>query len=467
MKLVDIDYPVHASWFAEQGYRLDPGPYISEKLAVRKFLARLPRLDSLGDVAEDIFHAGRATRSYTNDKENGLPFLGSADIFQSDLSFVPRIAKGSSLDTPRARLKPGWTLITRSGMTAGRVTYSRLEMDGCVCSEDVLRVVPDQSKIPAGYLYTFLASQFGIPLIRGGIYGTSVKHIEPSHIVGLPVPRVDPTIEQNIHVLIQEAMELRYRFQTGIVAATVDLFKSAGLPELLDLRWHEQPRDIGFTVTGVTATSLRALNYIPRARRIIDRIKSVPHRTLGDICAQGLLGRGVSFKRIDSDSKHGIKLIGQRQGFWVKPYGRWIARAEAGAVTVPNETVLLAARGTLGESEVYCRPIFVTHRWTEYAYSGDFLRISSGLTDFPNAFLFAFLRSEAAFRMLRATSSGSKQQDLHEHLRREIPVPECTPADRERIAEAVRDAYRLREEADAKEDQAFALLTDAVREAAR
>ena len=467
MKLVDFDHPVRASWFAEQGYRLDPGPYISEMFAARKFLARVPRTDLLGDITEDIFHAGRAARSYTTNREYGIPFLGSADIFEADLSYAPLIAKGSAHDVERVKLRPGWTLITCSGMTAGRVTYSRLEMDGYACSQHVMRVIPDRSKVPAGYLYTFLASPFGIPMIKGGIYGTSVKHIEPSHIVDLPVPRVGVEVERRIDSLIQEAMQLRYQFQTEIVAATRDVFESAGLPELLDLRWHDQPRDIDFSVTGITAASLRALNYIPRAQRIIDKIKAVPHRALGEICAGGRFSRGLRFKRIDSDPQHGIKLVGQRQGFWLKPVGRWISQAEDIVdVTVPDETVLLAARGTLGESEVYCRAIFVTHRWAGYAYTDDFIRIRSGRVDFPNPFLFAFLRSEAAFRMLRMTSSGSKQQDMHEQFRREIPVPVCTQADRERIADTVRNAFRLREEADLKEDKALALLTEAVREAA-
>ena len=63
-------------------------------------------------------------------------------------------------------------------------------------------------------------------------------------------------------------------------------------------------------------------------------------------------------------------------------------------------------------------------------------------------------------------SVGSKQQDIHEVLRQQIPVPECTPADRERIAETVRQAYRWRDEADQLEDRAQELLDAAVRDAA-
>ena len=45
---------------------------------------------------------------------------------------------------------------------------------------------------------------------------------------------------------VQAAADLRAQFQAGVTAATRDLFESAGLPELLDLSWHDQPRDTGF-----------------------------------------------------------------------------------------------------------------------------------------------------------------------------------------------------------------------------
>ena len=133
-----------------------------------------------------------------------------------------------------------------------------------------------------------------------------------------------------------------------------------------------------------------------------------------------------------------------------------------------DESVLVASQGTLGENEVFCRAIFVTG--TLAARLRVLVSISCGsfpaIPTFPGAYLFAFLRSEAAFRILRSMSTGSKQQDIHEVLRQQIPVPECTPADRERIAETVRAAYRARDEADELEDRAQELLDAAVRDAA-
>ncbi|MCO1597421.1 hypothetical protein M8C17_19920 [Micromonospora sp. RHAY321] len=467
MKLAEIDNPVRVAWLADQGLRLDPGPYVSEGYAARTLLQRFPRTEPLQDVTTRIFHAGRFRRHWTTHQQHGVPFLGSADIFQADLSNLQMITKRSFADTPNLPLEPGWTLITCSGMTSGRVTYARLSMNGSACSQDVMRAVPDQTRISPGYLYTFLAGPLGASMIKGGIYGTSVRHIEPSHIADIPVPRLDEETELKIDGLIREAMQLRQRFEDGIQTATQDLFKSAGLPELLDLLWHDQSRDLEFSAKP-TSTTIRALNHAPRAQRLLSTLRSVPYRTLGSICGGGQLSSGVRFKRVDSNPGFGARLIGQRQGFWLRPEGRWIDPGQAPpGIYAKDETVLIAAQGTLGESEVYCRPIFVTGTWLEHVYSQHFLRVVSGDPEFPGAYLFAFLRSEAAFRMLRSMSVGGKQQDIHPELRVELPVPVCTASDRERIAETVRQAYRDRDEADRKEDLASALLDEAVREAAR
>jgi hypothetical protein len=132
-----------------------------------------------------------------------------------------------------------------------------------------------------------------------------------------------------------------------------------------------------------------------------------------------------------------------------------------------DETTLIAAQGTLGENEVFGRAVFVTGNWLKHAYTQHFLRIRPGQPDVPGAYLFAFLRSTVAFRLFRSLSVGSKQQDIHEGLRTQIPIPLCTSEDRERIAETVRSAHRDRDAADQVEDEALDEFETAVREAAR
>ncbi|MEV7523768.1 restriction endonuclease subunit S [Streptomyces sp. NPDC091371] len=473
MKVTDLANPVMSGWFAAQGLRLDASPYVSGALAMKEMLKRVPRTEPLASLTDGhnggLFSGPLFKRVYLTDPEHSVPFLGTKDMMTADLTGLPRLKKSDAESSALSylELKPGMTLISRSGFNAGRRSYARPDMEGIWGSEDIVKVEPNQKKIKPGYLYAFLLSKFGEVLVRGSVYGSAVKHIEPHHIAGLPVPRFDAKLEERIHKLIEKSAELRAQCQKDLVAATKDFFDSNGLSELNEVGWHQQDRDLGFVVESVGTTSIRALNFAPRARRLLEQLGSVPAKSLGTICSGGYLDSGVRFKRVDSDSEHGAQLVGQRQGFWLRPEGRWISAAHAPrGIFAEDETVMIAAQGTLGENEVFCRPLFVTGKWLDYAYTQHFLRVVSGDPEIPGAYLFAFFRSEAAFRILRSLSVGGKQQDIHEALRAEIPIPLAPPADRARIAATVRYAYNCRDRADVLEDKALALLTAAIEEAA-
>jgi len=303
MKLASIRNPVRRNWFVDQGFRLDASPYLSGSYEAQKLLERLPNTQLLCQVVRignGIFHAGRSSRRWVNDPDFGIPFFSSTDIMKADLSSLPLIAKSMLAANPRLLIERDWTLITRSG-TIGRMAYARPDMDGYSCSEDVLRVVADAGQIRSGYLYAFLSSQHGIPMIVNATYGSIIQHIEPEHIADLPVPRFGDSVEEEIHEHIQAAADLRARFQAAVTAATRDLFESAGVPELADFQWHRQPRATGFEVSQVGSASLRAMNYDGRAQRLASIITSVPHRTLGEICADGDLARGNRFTRVPTE----------------------------------------------------------------------------------------------------------------------------------------------------------------------
>jgi len=469
VKLAGLGNPVRFDWLTDQGFRLDASPYLSGAYDARKLLEQLPGtrlLHELVRTPNGIFHAGRSSRRWVTDPDYGVPFFSSTDILEVDSSFLPLIAQSAVKDNPRLLIERNWTLITRSG-AVGRMAYARADVDGFACSEHVLRVVADPDEIRSGYLYAFLSSRYGIPMITNAAYGAIIQHIEPEHIADLPVPRFGDSIEEEIHGCVQAAADLRARFQAGVAAATLDLFESAGLPELLDLHWHKQSREIGFAVNSISGASLRAVNYSARARHIINQFASVPHRMVGEIARNGQLETGPRFKRIDSDPENGILLVGQRQGFWARPEGRWISpKYTPRDVFVDNETIMIAEHGLVGETALIGRVMLVFGEWTRYAYTQDFLRFRSGMEDFPGAYIFAFLRSEAAFRALRSMLVGTGPQEINIRLLSGLPIPECTPADRERIAATVRLAYRWRDEADVLEDKAQKLLDAAVRDAA-
>lgn len=88
------------------------------------------------------------------------------------------------------------------------MAYARADMDGVWSNQDIMKVSPDPDLIKPGYLYAYLCSRFGVPLIISGTYGAIIQHIEPQHIADLPVPRLG-AVEDQAYELIQGAADLR------------------------------------------------------------------------------------------------------------------------------------------------------------------------------------------------------------------------------------------------------------------
>ena len=463
---------IPSSAIYEEGLRLDCNPYtqgaFEAKATLRAFRSErgdesvVPLESVTLNGMAGIINAGRFKRLWVEAPEYGVPFLSSTDILQADLSTLPYISTAAVAENPKLLLKPRMTLITRSG-TVGRMAYCRPDMDGLACSEHVMRVMPDSRKISSGYLYAYLASKYGNPLITASTYGAIIQHIEPDHLRELPVPRLSPAKEQEIHDLVEESGTLLAQYQEQITRATRDIFDSVGLQDITTWEWHQMGRDLGFETPSAVSHSLRALNFNPRFLALSMRIQKGPWKRLGDLVKPGTLQRRARFKRIDADESHGVRLVGQRELFWLEPGGRWVAKTSVESdSTVTEGAIITAARGTLGESELYCRGEFITGPFLKFAFSEDFLKIIADPNIIFPGCLYAFFRSETAFRMLRSISTGTKLQDHHPLLRADLPVPFPNRTTQEKIHELVMDAHAKRHQAVSCQQRAIGLVERAI-----
>jgi type I restriction enzyme S subunit len=464
---------IQRSWMDLNGLRLDSGPYLSGAFEARVALERLqakkePLYKLTKGFSGGIYNGPQFVRNYVDDREYGVPFITSGSMLLADFSRVALLSKrdAESAKLQHLRLSEGMTLITCSG-TIGRMAYTRPDMEGFWSSQDVMKVVPDPERIPPGYLYAYLRSRYGVPMIVSGTYGAVIQHIEPRHIADLPVPRLGEAIEREAHNLVSEAARLRADYQRQVEQATALLFDAVGLRDITATEWHAQGPDLSFEQRPHSHGSLRALNYNPRFRKLKHELSQVPHKALGNLCSEGVLRSGVRFKRIDCAPEHGVRLVGQRELFWLSPEGRWISPELApGDIFVDNETILVAAQGTLGESEVFCRAELITDPWTDFAYTQHLLRIRPGANSVSGAFLFAFVRSETAFRCLRSMSIGSKQQDIDRALLSQLPVPIPEEAVYNEVENLVRSAFSNRHLASSLESRAVVLVEQSIQETA-
>lgn len=464
---------VPSVWLEQEGRRLDSGPYLSGAIEARVKLegARLPKvpLRCLTKGHDGgIYNGPQFSRNYVASPTFGVPFLTSGSMLRADLSNLPLLRRKDA-ESPQLRflqLTPGMILVSCSG-TVGRMSFSRPDMADVWSSQDVLKVVVDEQKAPPGYVYSFLAGRYGVPLVVGGTYGSVIQHLEPSHIRDRAIPRLAEDLEIRAHQLVQDAARELGRHQEQVRAATRRLFESVGLEDITRGSWHNGNSDVGFIRKLESAGSLRALNFNPRFLQLCDAIRARSHRPLAELCKPGTLHRGGRYRRIDADPEYSYRLIGQKEIFWLRPEGRWIARKSVGNdVLVEPGTTLIAAQGTLGESELYCRAEFVWGPALQAAYSEHLLRVVSDESLMPRGCLFAFMRSETAFRMLRSISMGTKLQDHHPEYLRALPVPYPDKRAREEIHELVVDAYEKRHASVRLEDEAVALVERAIEEGA-
>lgn len=141
-------------------------------------------------------------------KEGGIPLLNSKQLFQIDPVERKAIAKGAhTKDLPEIGLEENMLAITCSG-TIGRVQIIPAYMEGWAASQDAIRVIA-QDPETAGFLYAWLASDYGQKLLLRETYGSVVVHIDSTMLSTVQVPDVDEHIRNHIGSIVIRANKLR------------------------------------------------------------------------------------------------------------------------------------------------------------------------------------------------------------------------------------------------------------------
>lgn len=213
-----VNQPVVATWVrsskftVEDGfgnqYRLDAHYYNpTAELAIANLKRCRSPVKPLRDVVENVFMGGRFKRNYV-EADHGVPFLSGKNIAQIRPADVKHLTKLQDSEIQPLLLKRGWTLITRSG-TIGRTCFVWKNHEDYAASEHVLRVIPDESKIDAGYLYAFLSSSYGYEQILRYRHGSVIDEVTDKQIEHVLIPYPSPKDQETIGDMVREAYEKR------------------------------------------------------------------------------------------------------------------------------------------------------------------------------------------------------------------------------------------------------------------
>lgn len=119
-------------------------------------------------------------------REFGTPFLAATQVL--DLRPAPR--KFLSLDrtdsVKERMVDSGQIVVTCSG-TVGKTALAYAALEKTLVSHDLLRVTP-LSDSTWGWIFAYLRSRQAIAMMGAAQYGHIIKHLEPEHLLALPIP---------------------------------------------------------------------------------------------------------------------------------------------------------------------------------------------------------------------------------------------------------------------------------------
>lgn len=421
---------IPSGWLEQQGRRLDCRPYLSGAIEARVLLQRLPvRGAKLRDVTRGhdggIYNGPQFVRNYVADPAYGVPFLSSSSMLYADYRYVELLRKSDagSARLGFLRLEEGMTLISCSG-TIGRMAYARQEMAGMWSSQDVLKVVPDPDVVRPGFLFAFLSSRFGIPLVTGSTYGAIVQHVEPKHIVDLPVPLAPNAIQEEAHRLVDEAAQLRTGASAELRAVIREIEEAAGLP-VLDRRYSASRPDTSLVKASALEGRMDGLfhsNYHRSALKPLLRLSASCRTTVGELATQVFCP--PMFKRIRvAEPRYGAPFFGTSALMRSDPDPGYLLSARTVGfdnLFVDETTVLVPSYGQLdgiiGHVVLPHGDVVgatVTHLATRL-----FCRNAASA-----GYLFATLSSEYGRRQLKARAFGGSIPHLDESSVRGVVLP--------------------------------------------
>ncbi|WP_447899783.1 methylation-associated defense system restriction endonuclease subunit S MAD5 [Stenotrophomonas sepilia] len=453
---------VRSGWLQEGGRRLDCNPYMSGALEARDTLKQLKmRKDALSTLtkghAGGIYNGPMFKRNYVDSAEYGVPFISSGSMLLADLSTLPRLRRldAESGRLSYLRLRPGMMMISCSG-TVGRMTYVRPDMDGVWSSQDVLKVVPNPERVPSGYLYAFLSSRYGVPLVVSGTYGAIIQHIEPEHIAELPVPRFGPVFEQEVAQLIDAAAAERVAASKHRRAA-LELFQAK-------IGWSRHADSIARApMASALLGRMDAFHYAPRVETGRASLAAHLGVRLGDQVERVFEPNRGSRLKV-TDPAFGVPFLSSSSVFELNPSAEYlISRSltpNLEGLLVSDCDVLIPRSGQLGG--IIGRAVLPLPMNVGQAGSEHLVRVRCHSPQ-DAAYLWAVLASGPGYWALVGTAFGSSIPSLDSSLISDLTIPWLSDLDRQQIGALAEKAVVAQNKGNELEAKAVALLEEKIR----
>ena len=424
---------VHSLSLVENGGRFDASFHLSEGIAVKRYISKSPySITTIGDVSSSIFYGNRAKRVYVTKEENGIPFLSSSDILQSDISSVKLASKKYTTSKEQLKLDKGWILISRSG-TIGNTAWTNSIHAQKLASEHVIRVVPN-NELQGGFVYAYLTTKYGYSLLTQGTFGAVIQHIEPDFVASIPIPVFPESFRKQVNELIIESACLREKANDALLSA------KRVLNEFLSIDFTKQAFKTAIVSSKDILSSLQERIDPPAlindgVGTMTSLISSKPYKRIGEIKAT--VHRPGIFKRCYV--KEGIPYIKGSEIFLMNPFLRCeqLSRTKTPFVdemALKEGQILITCAGSVGCIKM------ITKEYEDKRAIGsqDIIRLMSQDVLYTREYLFTYLQLPFVYEYIQSMKYGSVIERIEPFHVESIPVIEPSKEISQQITALIR-----------------------------
>lgn len=399
--------------------RIDPSYHLSESIKLKQRLLASPyTLSTVGEKSEDVFLGNIFTRVFVKDAEHGVPYITASDMTKASIDSGKFISKKQAKKLKRLMLNSGWILISCSG-TLGNVVYTSDLFKNTFATHDLIRLIPDDKKLPSGFLYAYLASKDGYTLLTQSGFGGVVKHINSEHVTNIPVPIFPESKQNEIHNLIVESANLRVEANRLLEEAKILLEKE------INIHFQKESFKIGSNNIKDIFSSLQCRldppALISNGVETINKLKNkgIVFKALSE-CNTYVYRPGI-FKR--SYVEKGYPYIKGSELFDNNPFRRcqYLSNTKTPFVEqmlLKENQILITCAGSCGQIKL------ITKEFEDKGAIGsqDIIRVEAKDTLFTTEYLFIYFQIPFVFDYIQSMKYGSVIERIEPFHVESIPI---------------------------------------------
>ena len=191
-------------------HRLDPPALMNDGVVTMNKVISEFTYKTIGTINAKVHRPGIFKRSYV---ENGIPYIKGSEIFLTNpFRRCEQLSKTRTPFIDEMALSEGQILITCAGSVGNiKMITKEYEDKKAIGSQDIIRLVSEDSLFTSEYLFTYLQLPFVFDYIQSMKYGSVIERIEPFHVESIPVIEPTQELSDEISCLIKQYMSKTYR----------------------------------------------------------------------------------------------------------------------------------------------------------------------------------------------------------------------------------------------------------------